>query len=377
MNTKKAIAAIGILASAFAFGGGLYFVSGGDFRPCVFKYQVETTEPNQEVEVCPAHTTILWNWPHNGRYCGPWSIKTDGKETTMASNINVRSYYNGNGCESIEPIKHTYPVPGRHLVKLYDMKNNIYQVKFTNNPHIVSLQVNWENAAWFPQYGDVYEVLVDTCPKLESLVLRIPASKGGPMAKLNIGSGSPPMTKLRTLEISNSGVFTQAKGFNGTTNLVSGLDLPNVTNVLDGTGSPSTASFFRVPNIERIGGHVFNILDIPGVFQGDIDKAREALGDRGLKVLGIGDRLKYVGMNAFISQHNLKTIEFTTDEEDWIGTWNNNSVLVGWLGTAVAVAGKEDEATLIWPPDEVNDHYSTAICHVKADKVVRKRRTNQ
>lgn len=185
------------------------------------------------------------------------------------------------------------------------------------------------------------------------------------------------MTKLRTLEISNSGVFTQAQGFNGTTNLVSGLDLPNVTNVLDGTGSPSTASFFRVPNIERIGVHVFNLINLPGVFQGDIDKAREALGDRGLKVLGIGDRLKYVGMNSFISQHNLKTIEFTTDEEDWIGTWNNNSVLVGWLGTAVAVAGKEDEATLIWPPDEVNEYYSTDICHVKADKVVRKRRTNQ
>lgn len=377
MNTKKAIAAIGILASAFAFGGGLYFVSGGDFRPCVFKYQVETTEPNQEVEVCPAHTTILWNWPHNGRYCGPWSIKTDGKETTMASNINVRSQYNGNGCKSIEPIKHTYPVPGRHLVKLYDMKNNIYQVKFTNNPHIVSLQVNWENAAWFPQYNDLYEVLVDTCPKLESLVLRIPESKGGPMAMLNIGSGSPQMTRLRTLQISNTDVFTQAKGLSWTTNLVSGLDLPNVTNVLDGTGSPSTASFFRVPNIERIGGHVFNILDIPGVFQEDIDKARAALGDRGLKVLGIGDRLKYVGRNAFISQHNLKTIEFTTDEEDWIGTWNNNSVLVGWLGTVVAVAGKEDEATLIWPADEVNEYYSTEICHVKADKVVRKRRTNQ
>lgn len=377
MNTKKAIAAIGILASTFAFGGGLYFVSGGDFRPCVFKYQIETTEPNQEVEVCPAHTTILWNWPHNGRYCGPWSIKTDGKETTMASNINVRSQYNGNGCKSIEPIKHTYPVPGRHLVKLYDMKNNIYQVKFTNNPHIVSLQVNWENAAWFPQYGDLYEVLVDTCPNLETLVLRIPESKGGSMAMLTIGNGSPRMTRLRTLEISNSGVFTQAKGLSWTTNLVSGLDLPNVTNVLDGTGSPSTASFFRVPNIERIGGYVFNILNLPDVFQEDIDKAREALGDRGLKVLGIGDRLKYVGMNSFISQHNLKTIEFTTDEEDWIGTWNNNSVLVGWLGTAVAVAGKEDEATLIWPEDEINEYYSTEICHLKADKVVRKRRTNQ
>lgn len=377
MNIKKAIVAIGILTSAFAFGGGLYFVSGGDFRPCVFKYQVETTEPNQEVEVCPGEAIILWNWNHNGKYCGPWSIKTDGQETTVASNMNVRSYYVGNGCENTEPIKHTYPVPGRHLVKLYDLKNNIYQVKFTNNPHIVSLQVNWENAAWFPQYSNLYEVLVGACPKLESLVLRIPATRVGTMATLNVGSGTPQMSRLRTLQISNAEGFSVVRGLSGTTNLVSGLDLPNVTNVVDWTFNPSTASFFRVPNIERIGTHVFNLSGLPGVFKADIDKAKEALGDRGLKVLGIGDRLRYVGKNAFLCQYNLKTIEFTTDEEDWIGTWNNNAVLVGWLGTAVAVSGKDDEATLIWPADEVNDYYSTEICHVKADKVIRKRRTNQ
>ena len=155
MNIKTTILAITSSIAVMA-NAGLYFVSGGDFRSCVFKYHVETTEPNQEVEVCPGNLQILWNWPHNKQYCGPWSIKTDGQETTMASNINVRSSYNGNGCESIEPIKHTYKFPGRHLVKMYDMKNNIYNVNFTNNPHIVSLQVNWENAAWFPQYRDLY-----------------------------------------------------------------------------------------------------------------------------------------------------------------------------------------------------------------------------
>lgn len=185
------------------------------------------------------------------------------------------------------------------------------------------------------------------------------------------------MTKLRTLEISNSEVFTQVYGLSGTTNLVSGLYLPNVTNINDWSFNPSTASFLRVPNIESIGLHVFNIAAIPNVFQTNEEKGREALGDRGLKVLGIGDRLNHVGINSFLCQHNLKTIEFTTDEEDWIGTWNNNSVLVGWLGTAVAVEGKDDEATLIWPADEVNDYYSVAICHVKADKVIRKRRTNK
>ena len=218
---------------------------------------------------------------------------------------------------------------------------------------------------------------IDRCPNLETIVLRTPETSEGMMENLDIGGGKPYMNKLRTLEIPNANGFTTVRGFKGTTNLVSGLDLPNVTNVFNGSFSPSTASFFRVPNIERIEAYVFNILDIPNVFQENEEKAKEALGDRGLKVLGIGDRLNYVGINSFISQHNLKTIEFTTDEEDWIGTWNNNSVLVGWLGTAVAVEGKDDEATLIWPADEVNDYYSTAICHVKADKVIRKRRTNK
>ena len=218
---------------------------------------------------------------------------------------------------------------------------------------------------------------IDRCPNLETIVLRIPETSEGLMGKLVIGGGKPYMNKLRTLEIPNANGFTTVHGFAGTTNLVSGLYLPNVTNINDWSFNPSTASFLRVPNIERIGLRVFNILDIPNVFQTNEEKAKEALGDRGLKVLGIGDRLNYVGIDSFLCQHNLKTIEFTTDEEDWIGAWNNNSVLVGWLGTAVAVEGKDDEATLIWPADEVNDYYSVAICHVKADKVIRKRRTNK
>ena len=46
MNFKKAITTIGIMASTMGFGGGLYIVSGGDFRQCNFKYVLRTTEPN-------------------------------------------------------------------------------------------------------------------------------------------------------------------------------------------------------------------------------------------------------------------------------------------------------------------------------------------
>ena len=43
-SIKAAIAAIATMASTIAFGGGLYIVSGGDFREARIKYVIETTK---------------------------------------------------------------------------------------------------------------------------------------------------------------------------------------------------------------------------------------------------------------------------------------------------------------------------------------------
>lgn len=55
-SIKTAIAAIATMASTIAFGG-LYIVSGGDFRTPALEYTVETTANNQTTNISPAKAT--------------------------------------------------------------------------------------------------------------------------------------------------------------------------------------------------------------------------------------------------------------------------------------------------------------------------------
>ena len=74
----------------------------------------------------------------------------------------------------------------------------------------------------------------------------------------------------------------------------------------------------------------------------------------GLKRLRIGDGLESMGQNSFWNQRNLKTIEFVTDDENWIDTWNNKVFLTQFFGVASAIEGKSDEASLTQlPRDQV------------------------
>ena len=66
----------------------------------------------------------------------------------------------------------------------------------------------------------------------------------------------------------------------------------------------------------------------------------------GLKVLRIGDQIEHIDQNSFWRQVNLKTIEFVTDEDDWIGKWNAKAFLTQFFGVASAIEGQTDTATL-------------------------------
>ena len=79
MNIKKTIIAALMALSATVFASGLYFVSGGDFRQCNFKYILRTTEPNQTITITPKKVFTLSNYG-NAAYAGPWSVKTQGEE---------------------------------------------------------------------------------------------------------------------------------------------------------------------------------------------------------------------------------------------------------------------------------------------------------
>ena len=46
MIMKKLTTVMAVAIAATTFAKGIYFVSGGDFRQCNFKYSIRTTEPN-------------------------------------------------------------------------------------------------------------------------------------------------------------------------------------------------------------------------------------------------------------------------------------------------------------------------------------------
>lgn len=143
MNIKKTIIAAIMALSATVFAGGLYFVSGGDFRPCNFKYVLRTTEPNQTLTITPNKIYTLSNYG-NPTYSGPWSVKTQGDEFnyTQWDNIPHDGQVKGN-CVAVEPLQYTYATPGDHLVKIYDEMGNIYMLYILSNPNLVSAYFDW------------------------------------------------------------------------------------------------------------------------------------------------------------------------------------------------------------------------------------------
>ena len=53
MNMKTTLLALVAVVFSTAFAKGIYFVSGGDFRPCRIKYVLKTTQENQTLEITP------------------------------------------------------------------------------------------------------------------------------------------------------------------------------------------------------------------------------------------------------------------------------------------------------------------------------------
>lgn len=100
MKTKTKttlLATITLLACSIAWSAGLYFVSGSDFKQCDLAYVVQTTEPNQTVDISPVKSNI----PHD------WYVKTEGVELYKDTS------------DTTTPIMYTYANPGLHTVKLY------------------------------------------------------------------------------------------------------------------------------------------------------------------------------------------------------------------------------------------------------------------
>lgn len=86
----------------------------------------------------------------------------------------------------------------------------------------------------------------------------------------------------------------------------------------------------------------------------------------------IGDTLREMGVNCFYYNPKLHTVEFVTDEEDWIGAWNNHPILPKVLGTATA-SEMENEGNMT--PISSTNEYILGPEWPKPSKIIRVRRT--
>ena len=93
-----------------------------------------------------------------------------------------------------------------------------------------------------------------------------------------------------------------------------------------------------IPSATNIGVNAFNL--------SSTNRNTVISKNLGLKKLCIGDGIRVVGLNTFYGHENLETIEFATDSENWIDTWNNNTVISNWIGAAQATSNP-NEANLI------------------------------
>lgn len=327
---KKTIFTICLLmAATTTFSGGLYLVSGSDFRPCNIKYQLLTTTENQTLEVTPKRVFPLANY-NNTLYEGPWSVKTQGQEFnfTPYETIPGGSSLGPNGVE-IQPLQFTYALPGSHLVKIYDEWGNIYQLGFNNWDDLYSLHIDWSLQKSAQQYSRLQAVTIWNNANLKKVYIKYSyfGTESVEMAK-NMFNTLTNIDECIVLGTERFVTLNNNFRFNFMTN---GLSFPNVTTI---TGNCFTSSqrisYLSVPNARVMYGQTC------GLSRGTQNEplTDEAIigNNWGLKAIRIGDALETIGLNSFWRQVNLNTVEFVTDEEDWIGKWNSMTLLTQFFG---------------------------------------------
>ena len=220
------IAALAATISAFA--GGVYLVSGGDFRKSSIRYVLRTTEPNQTITITPERVKLLsfYNaWGH----IGEWEVKTMGETTQFGKRDNIldpnESVSDDN--RKVEGIEYTYPSPGDHIVKIYDPKWNIFQVRLANNPNLISLTIDFEHAVDANAYAkNNYDFCVSNLPNVKVARLLNPNVYGMTMGHFRN------MQSLDHLEIAHPEAYvTLLANVLSQVSLTNDIMFANVTNV--------------------------------------------------------------------------------------------------------------------------------------------------
>lgn len=365
MNMKKLMTIVVAAISIATFASGLYFVSGGDFRECHIKYSIMTEQPNETITITPPRVQVLGSYG-NADYANPWSVKTDGQEFTYSKveNINVPTSSLGGSGVLAEPTQYTYANPGNHSVKIYDENGNAYIIYFNAMTNLVSLYIDMSKTKAASKFGKQIsgiDVRVYNCPNLKNMTYVLANNEYGKYTNFNATAFSQ-LRRIDNFTLKNvDGIQLITGSQFSKSAMTNSLHFANVTNIAGSAFERShRMSGLSIPRIVDIGGMVCNIgsssLDVA------LPDATIINNGYGLKKLRIGDRINSIGRNSFWRQLNLTTIEFVTDEEDWIGTWNAKTFLTQFFGVASEIDGKSDEATLTrLPTSEIpNSVYSVS-----------------
>ena len=327
---------------------GIYFVSGVDFRASWLKYSVATESDNQTVQIAPTmFKTISSVKAENAIYANPWSLRTNGNSIDFPAtdvvgyNTSVPGYQN----LSAEDITYTYPKSGEHLVRVIDnAPHNGYQVTFDSITNLTYVYCDYEaNLETDAKWGMSFQVT--KCPNVRKIVW-----VNSPTRTINPFPPSQLLKNLVSFYIKYPEKVTLFANWTlyGAPNLTNDLVFVNATQVGNETFKNNTkVKYACFPKAVKFGSNAFKL-----------ESAYQTGDDFGLNRICFGDGLTTVGKDALAAQINIKTIEFATNESDWIGAWNSNQTLVNWLGTLVQDSLDPNKATLI--VGELNTTYWNA-----------------
>ena len=292
-----------------------------------------------------------------------------GEFDNIRQTVRETGYIGTYGGTNVAPYMYTFPKAGKHLVKLYDTKCNIYNIVF-NNPRLVGVYVDWTEIPTRDEFLNSLAIYFrGGSSGMDSIYWGVPNGQTGlSFPEHSSWNDYKTLDKLVLLN-NDSYVNITESALRDYTNMVFDAVFPNVTNLSKNAfrmcGEIHYASF---PKIVSIGEASFWM----GSFQ-----SSEV--NRGVYTLRIGDTLQSLGIHAFYGCEKLTTIEFVTDQEDFVAAWNNHAIFPNWLGTASKQEGDgEDEATITPIPGSVakNGPYYTNTRNPKPTRLVRIRRGN-
>lgn len=208
---------------------------------------------------------------------------------------------------------HQFKNPGLHTVKLYNPIDSIFNLYIKNDNNVEHVYVDWSNHKLNTHDNFDPSFFVKNCPYLKTLWFNPPKFNNGSGGTFN---GFNLLTNLDSCVILNTQKYINMNmgsyKYNSSTNEIMFANLTNM-------GSTCFAYAHRIrkasfPNLVSIGDLVFFITSA---------KLKESP-DNGLRVIGLGDTLKNLGTSEisesrpFLTQSRLDTVEFWTDEPDWV-----------------------------------------------------------